>query len=75
VNRYVDRGSFSTKQYLQPQRRQIQWMLQAGALRARRVLFGSLEVGKVADRRDFTGHEPRAAIEATTRGPRESISS
>ena len=30
VKRYVDRGSFSTKQYLQPQRRQIQWMLQAG---------------------------------------------
>ena len=29
VKRYVDRGSFSTKQYLQPQRRQIQWMLQA----------------------------------------------
>ncbi len=30
VKRYADRGSFSTKQYLQPQRRQIQWMLQAG---------------------------------------------
>ncbi len=30
VKRYVDRGSFSTKQYMQPQRRQIQWMLQAG---------------------------------------------
>jgi Tol biopolymer transport system component/imidazolonepropionase-like amidohydrolase len=30
VKRYVDRGSFSTKQYLQPQRRQMQWMLQAG---------------------------------------------
>jgi Tol biopolymer transport system component len=30
VKRYVDRGSISTKQYLQPQRRQIQWMLQAG---------------------------------------------
>jgi imidazolonepropionase-like amidohydrolase len=30
VKRYVDRGSFSTKQYLQPQRRQIQWMLRAG---------------------------------------------
>jgi Tol biopolymer transport system component/imidazolonepropionase-like amidohydrolase len=29
VKRYVDRGSVSTKQYLQPQRRQIQWMLQA----------------------------------------------
>jgi hypothetical protein len=29
VKRYVDRGSFSTKQYLQPQRRQIQWMLLA----------------------------------------------
>ena len=29
VKRYVDRGSFSTKQYMQPQRRQIQWMLQA----------------------------------------------
>lgn len=29
VKRYVDRGSFSIKQYLQPQRRQIQWMLQA----------------------------------------------
>ncbi len=29
VQRYVDRGSFSTKQYLQPQRRQVQWMLQA----------------------------------------------
>ncbi len=30
VKRYVDRGSISTKQYMQPQRRQIQWMLQAG---------------------------------------------
>ena len=30
VKRYVDRGSVSTKQYMQPQRRQIQWMLQAG---------------------------------------------
>ena len=30
VKRYVDRGSFSTKQYMQPQRRQIQWMLRAG---------------------------------------------
>ena len=30
VKRYVDRGSFSTKQYMQPQRRQIQWMLHAG---------------------------------------------
>ena len=30
MKRYVDRGSFSNKQYLQPQRRQIQWMLQAG---------------------------------------------
>lgn len=30
VQRYVDRGSISTKQYMQPQRRQIQWMLQAG---------------------------------------------
>jgi len=29
VKRYVDRGSISTKQYMQPQRRQIQWMLQA----------------------------------------------
>ncbi len=29
VGRYVARGSFSTKQYMQPQRRQIQWMLQA----------------------------------------------
>ena len=29
VKRYVDRGSYSTKQYMQPQRRQIQWMLQA----------------------------------------------
>jgi imidazolonepropionase-like amidohydrolase len=29
VKRYVDRGSVSTKQYMQPQRRQIQWMLQA----------------------------------------------
>jgi len=29
VKRYVARGSFSTKQYMQPQRRQIQWMLQA----------------------------------------------
>ena len=30
VKRYVARGSVSTKQYMQPQRRQIQWMLQAG---------------------------------------------
>ena len=30
VKRYVDRGSVSTKQYMQPQRRQIQWMLQVG---------------------------------------------
>ena len=30
VKRYVDRGSISTKQYMQPQRRQIQWMLRAG---------------------------------------------
>lgn len=30
VKRYVDRGSISTKQYMQPQRRQIQWMLEAG---------------------------------------------
>ena len=29
VKRYVDRGSISTKQYMQPQRRQIQWMLDA----------------------------------------------
>jgi Tol biopolymer transport system component/imidazolonepropionase-like amidohydrolase len=29
VQRYVNRGSFSTKQYLQPERRQIQWMLRA----------------------------------------------
>lgn len=29
VKRYADRGSFSIKQYMQPQRRQIQWMLQA----------------------------------------------
>jgi imidazolonepropionase-like amidohydrolase len=29
VKRYADRGSFSIKQYLQPQRRQMQWMLQA----------------------------------------------
>ena len=29
VQRYVDRGSVSIKQYMQPQRRQIQWMLQA----------------------------------------------
>ena len=29
VRRYADRGSFSIKQYMQPQRRQIQWMLQA----------------------------------------------
>jgi len=29
VKRYFDRGSISTKQYMQPQRRQIQWMLQA----------------------------------------------
>ncbi|MCA9736350.1 MAG: amidohydrolase family protein, partial [Gemmatimonadetes bacterium] len=29
VQRYVDRGSISTKQYMQPQRRQMQWMLQA----------------------------------------------
>ncbi len=29
VQRYADRGSVSIKQYMQPQRRQIQWMLQA----------------------------------------------
>lgn len=29
MRRYVDRGSFSAKQYMQPQRRQMQWMLQA----------------------------------------------
>ena len=29
MKRYVDRGSISIKQYMQPQRRQIQWMLQA----------------------------------------------
>ena len=29
VRRYAARGSISIKQYLQPQRRQIQWMLQA----------------------------------------------
>ncbi|MEZ4415741.1 MAG: amidohydrolase family protein [Gemmatimonadota bacterium] len=29
VQRYVDRGSISIKQYMQPQRRQMQWMLLA----------------------------------------------